>query len=158
MNEFDKAFFNLRELGDCVIDLVIADTTKKVFEKENNDFYRGAMWGMTWALSDIFSKCQGIILRRNKMKPVFKCDYFEFVGTEDEVRAHEAQCFENYNKKSCFTCKHKTHKDLFNFNCEVGKEIPKGKYFEQCSQYERKDEPDWSGKMNDIFRSMFGGV
>ena len=73
MDEFNKAFVNLRELGDCVIDLVIADTTKKVFEKENQDFYRGAMFGMTWALSNIFSKCQRYYLKEEQDESETNC-------------------------------------------------------------------------------------
>jgi len=58
-------FVNLRDAGDCVIDLVVADTTKKVVEKENDDFYRGAMWGMSWAISNIFSKCPRYVIKEN---------------------------------------------------------------------------------------------
>lgn len=43
------------------------------------------------------------------MKPVFKCKYCTFMGTEEQVRAHEDTCTNNYDKKSCFTCKHKAY-------------------------------------------------
>ena len=44
------------------------------------------------------------------MKPVFKCDYCSKMGTEEEIREHEPKCFDNYDRRSCFTCIHKTMK------------------------------------------------
>ena len=37
------------------------------------------------------------------MKPVFKCDYCQFMGTEEEVSEHEPKCFDNYDRRSCYT-------------------------------------------------------
>lgn len=85
------------------------------------------------------------------MKPVFKCDYCSKMGTEEEIREHEEQCAENYNKRSCYTCTHKrlTSKDgKWIFECKIGKEIPIGKLFEYCDIYEQKEEPRTFG---DIF-------
>lgn len=83
------------------------------------------------------------------MKPVFKCDYCNFMGTEEEVQAHEITCVENYDRKSCFTCKYKTIKTLNQYECDLGKEIPEGKICEFCQQYERRDMP------SDILKCTF---
>lgn len=34
------------------------------------------------------------------MKPVFKCDYCNFVGTQEEVEKHEPTCIDNYDKRA----------------------------------------------------------
>ena len=76
----------------------------------------------------------------NVMKPVFKCEYCSKMGTEEEIREHESSCSENYNKKSCPTCKHGKIKikngDVW-FECSLGKEIPQGCMIEFCPSYER---------------------
>lgn len=92
------------------------------------------------------------------MKPVFKCDYCSKMGTEEEIREHEPNCTDNYDRKSCHTCTHKrmtTKDNQWCYECKAGKEIPEGKFYEFCSSYERKEkgENSWS----DLFCSMFGG-
>lgn len=89
------------------------------------------------------------------MQPVFKCDYCKFMGTEEEVSKHESMCHENYDRRSCFTCKHRSNKNWNHYECGCGKEIPEGQIIEFCSQYERK-EADHNNLVN-IFSSMFGG-
>jgi hypothetical protein len=75
------------------------------------------------------------------MQQVFKCDYCKFMGTEQEVREHEVKCFDNYDRKSCFTCVHKIISGI-NYKCDCGKEIPEGQIFEFCDKYERKEKPE----------------
>ena len=85
------------------------------------------------------------------MKPAFKCDYCSKMGTEEEIREHEPKCFDNYDRRSCYTCKHKTLQGAFkdcNYECEAGIEIPKGKLLEFCDSYERKEKPT---NLGDIF-------
>ena len=74
------------------------------------------------------------------MKPVFKCDYCKFMGTEEEVKGHEPKCSDNYDRKSCYTCMHKkigrvvdkdvddivNGKAVIVYECRLGKEIPEG--------------------------------
>ena len=90
------------------------------------------------------------------MHPVFKCDYCKFVGTEEEVREHEPKCMDNYDRKSCYTCVHKKiesrDKQWF-YKCKLGKEIPEGKIFEFCPQYERKEKPE---TITNLFGDLFG--
>jgi hypothetical protein len=92
------------------------------------------------------------------MKPVFKCDYCSKMGTEEEIREHEPVCIDNYDRKSCCTCAHKKFKpknnSMWNYECEVGREIPEGKMFEFCESYERKEK---NPLLNNLFGNMFGG-
>lgn len=87
------------------------------------------------------------------MKPVFKCDYCDYMNTEDKVKEHEITCTENYDRKSCFTCKHKSFKSMHQYQCTCGKEIPEGKIFEFCPQYERKEKLD--NPLADLFGDIF---
>ena len=74
------------------------------------------------------------------MKPVFKCDYCDTIGTEEEIKKHEVECTENYTRRSCFTCKY--GRGLLNFKCAAGTEIPGGKFVEFCKKYERREEEE----------------
>lgn len=90
------------------------------------------------------------------MKPVFRCDYCSKMGTEEEIREHEPKCFDNYDRRSCFTCVHKTLKGAFkdcSYECKVGVEIPEGKLIEFCNSYERKESPS---RIDNIFGNLFG--
>ena len=84
------------------------------------------------------------------MKPVFKCDYCDFVDTEDKVREHEPKCMHNYDRHSCYTCKYRD-----GFKCTNGIEISTDVFYEFCPQYKRKPKSDnpWS----DLVDAMFGG-
>lgn len=86
------------------------------------------------------------------MKPVFKCDYCSKMGTEEEIREHEPKCFDNYDRRSCFTCIHKTLKGI-NYECKAGIEIPEGKLIEFCGSYERKEKP-----RNPLSENLFGNL
>ena len=59
-----------------------------------------------------------------KMKPVYKCEYCDKMGTKEEIKEHEEQCYYNYDRKSCWTCKHRDPKSLMRFKCLLEKEIP----------------------------------
>ena len=92
------------------------------------------------------------------MKPVFKCDYCSHMGTKDEIREHEEKCYENYDRKSCFTCKFRgkinMENHLVKYDCEKGKDIPSGKIFEFCDLYERKEKTH--NTLSNIFGDFFG--
>lgn len=97
------------------------------------------------------------------MKPVFKCDYCEFMGTEDEVRYHENEdCYYNYTKRSCTTCTHKKtyfSKEIitsgFCYKCDCGIELPEGKMMVNCKSYERNEK---KSDFDDVFGGLFGGL
>lgn len=91
------------------------------------------------------------------MKPVFKCDYCEFMGTEDEVAEHEPKCIDNYDRKSCTTCKYKKTycSPTFRYECENGVDIPEGKMIEFCSSYERREKTEYSDLFNGFFGEFF---
>lgn len=90
------------------------------------------------------------------MKPVYKCDYCSFMGTEEETKEHELTCI--YGQRSCYTCKHKRTlsftKDCVKYKCEKGRDIPEGMIFKFCDLYEQND---YSKAINDtdIFGSFF---
>ena len=94
------------------------------------------------------------------MKPVYKCDYCSQMGTEEEIREHEPNCHENYDRRNCWTCVHKRTKydkdHNWYFECNAEKEIPKGCIVEFCPKYEHKTK---SGDLfKDIFSDLFGTI
>ena len=86
------------------------------------------------------------------MKPVFRCDYCDFIGIEPEVKKHEVECSENYTRRSCFTCKNRDYTSS-GFKCSVGIEIPDGKMLEFCHKYDRGKSKD---PLSSMFDLMFG--
>lgn len=72
------------------------------------------------------------------MKQIFRCEYCSFTGTAEEIMAHEQRCSDNYNKKSCYTCKHKEYKSIGQYKCSCGIDIPENKIWQYCPSYERK--------------------
>lgn len=89
------------------------------------------------------------------MKPVFKCEYCNFMSTEDKVKEHEVGCAGNYTRRSCFTCKHKSYKNMKQLNCTCGREIPEDKIWEFCPKYEREERSITS--FDDLIGGIFGG-
>lgn len=92
------------------------------------------------------------------MKPAFKCDYCNFIGTEDEVREHEEKCTNNYDRRSCLTCKNQDgfkSIDIKNneviYDCKAGKEIPPNQIFDFCPLYERGEDKLCTNVARDIF-------
>ena len=90
------------------------------------------------------------------MKPVFKCEYCTFMGTEEEVKTHEDTCANNYDKKSCFTCQHREYLSLKQIKCNAGKEIPENMIFENCEKYKRKEESNLNTSLGGLFGSFCG--
>lgn len=91
------------------------------------------------------------------MKPVFKCDYCPKMGTEEEIREHEPVCTDNYDRRSCHTCKYKSIKTKDKqrcYECTInGIDIPSGKFFEFCEAYERNEKAP--NILATIFPSVF---
>ena len=90
------------------------------------------------------------------MKPVYKCDYCSFMGTYDETKVHESTCSENYDLRSCDTCKHRgklTMEDKkIKYECRNGIDIPAGNIYQNCKMYEQKEKSQYE----DLFSSLFG--
>lgn len=90
------------------------------------------------------------------MKPVYKCDYCDKMGTEDEIREHEAECPDNYTLRHCSSCVNRTYNSKIGkfggYECKAGKEIPEGKQFVNCDLHEPKEKP------KDDLLSIFGGL
>lgn len=91
------------------------------------------------------------------MKPVFKCDYCSKMGTEEEIKEHEPVCVENYDRRSCHTCKYKRIKFKDGrccYECTLDDiDIAVGKFFEFCEAYERDEKK--KNILADIFPSVF---
>lgn len=91
------------------------------------------------------------------MKLVYRCEYCDHMGTEDEVREHEIKCYYNYDRRSCWTCKHRDPSNLMKFKCLLGTEIADGHLIEFCGKYER-DGKEHPKSCSDILRGLFGGL
>ena len=89
------------------------------------------------------------------MKPLYRCDYCTYTGTEEEVNNHEAICIKNYNLKGCLSCAHCNTDGFTTIMCEVGRDIPEGKMFEDCDSYERREKVDYNSFFNNLFGGMF---
>ena len=70
------------------------------------------------------------------MKPIYRCEYCDHMGTEDEVQEHEKECLKNFNNKGCLTCKHCKTDGIKKMECFYGKEIPEGNQFIHCDKHE----------------------
>lgn len=70
------------------------------------------------------------------MKPIYRCEYCDFTGTEEEVLKHEEDCAKNYHLKGCYTCKHCSTDGFKTVKCKSGTEIPEGKYVKGCPNHE----------------------
>lgn len=91
------------------------------------------------------------------MKQLFRCEYCDKIGTEEEIREHEETCLWNHTKRTCYTCKHM--ETLFpKVKCKLDDtKIPEGKYIERCACYER-DDKDHTKKTTNLFGGLFGGL
>ena len=89
------------------------------------------------------------------MKPVYKCDYCSFMGTYDETKEHEQTCSENYDLKSCYTCKYRgklTMEDnQVKYECKQGREIPAGKIYQNCNLYDQKEKSPYDDLLGNFF-------
>ena len=90
------------------------------------------------------------------MRPIYRCEYCDFTGTEEEELTHEEKCIKNYNKKSCFTCKHCETDGIKSVKCKLGTEIAEDKYYENCPKHEI-GAPEVKGVMA-MFGDIFKGV
>lgn len=105
------------------------------------------------------------------MKVLYKCDYCEKTGTEEEILAHEKECINNPNNKTCITCASATAlvsckdydlKSLVNFTCKKGIELPEGGIMaKNCELYEKREgkipfeEDETAKRFNDLFGGLF---
>ena len=95
------------------------------------------------------------------MKQLYRCDYCDFTGTEEEVEKHEANCPDNYTLKSCLTCKYKQLNSTWDsVVCTCGKDVPEKSYIKYCNKYERSENNNLEdgGGIGSIFGNLFGGV
>lgn len=90
------------------------------------------------------------------MKPLYKCDWCDHIGTELEMRDHEATCVYNKNLRHCFTCG--LNSGAFGVvKCDKGVELPKGQYMRYCSLWEEKEQDPNSSETDNILKMFFRG-
>ena len=92
------------------------------------------------------------------MKQIFRCEYCDQMGTAEEITKHEDECISNYNKRSCMTCKYANRSAVLKYKCACDRDIPEGKYMEQCPQYEWDGKDHASRAWNSAFGGLFGGI
>ena len=90
------------------------------------------------------------------MKQVYRCEYCDHMGTEEDVLKHEQECLWNRDRRTCATCK-KCDRGFLKYKCNEDKEIPDGQMFVNCDKYEW-DEVDHTTKHPVATNSMFGGL
>ena len=89
------------------------------------------------------------------MKPIYRCDYCDQMGTAEEIMAHEENCSWTYNRKSCRTCRRRDSKSLMQYKCLLDIEIPENHIIEFCGKYEwdEKSQPKYA---RNIFSPFLG--
>lgn len=90
------------------------------------------------------------------MKQVYRCEYCDHMGAEEDVIRHEQECIWNRDKRTCATCK-KCDRGFLKYECNDDKEIPDGQMFVNCDKYEW-DEVDHTTKHPVATNTMFGGL
>lgn len=90
------------------------------------------------------------------MKQVYRCEYCDHMGTEEDIIKHEQDCLWNSDKRTCATCK-KCDRGFLKYKCNDGNEIPDGQMFVNCDKYEW-DEVDHTTKHPVATNTMFGGL
>lgn len=91
------------------------------------------------------------------MKTIFRCEYCDKLGTEDEIILHEETCIFNYTKRSCNTCKYAETPGFRYYKCIKGNDIPEGHLFSNCANYEWDEKPHTT--RNPVMaNNLFGGV
>lgn len=75
------------------------------------------------------------------MKIIYRCDYCNTIGTEDEIQAHEASCLHNPDNRCCLSCKYYVERGFKwepQCTCLQGNKInsPKGESFSRPSNPE----------------------
>lgn len=90
------------------------------------------------------------------MVALYRCSYCDFIGSMEEVAAHEVECFKNPNNRGCMTCAH-CSKMMTYVKCKKGKEIEEGKYIQQCPLYE-DGQPTNDSIFGNLFGNLFDGV
>ena len=54
---YAETYVTLYDVAECVMDSMYSDGAKKVYEHKSDDFKYGALFGMSWAVSNIYAHC-----------------------------------------------------------------------------------------------------
>ncbi len=90
------------------------------------------------------------------MKPVYRCDYCDQMGTAEEIMAHEEKCYWNYNRKNCWTCRHREMQTLSRWKCMLEVDIPENHIIEHCGKWEWNERDMSKIGASNIFSPFFG--
>lgn len=74
------------------------------------------------------------------MKPIFRCEYCEQMGTEKEISEHELKCQKNPENRSCMSCANAS--GMTRIICSLGKEIPAFNCIIHCADYVPGGDPE----------------
>lgn len=74
------------------------------------------------------------------MKQVYQCEWCDQQGTAEEISEHEKTCIYNKTLRSCFTCASRKGLGLTQIECQIGENIPKGKYIEHCQKWQEGEK------------------
>ena len=57
---------NMHDIAECVMAAMYSDGAKTVYESRSDDFRMGALWGMSWAVSNIWAHCPRYRFKENE--------------------------------------------------------------------------------------------
>ena len=89
------------------------------------------------------------------MKALYKCDFCDMTGTEEDIREHEIYCENNPARMSCQYCEYKKTNFVNGkgrYECKF-KDIPEGQQYMNCDKFALKKMTNIS--MEDLFGSFF---
>ena len=70
MTDVEKIYANtyvtLYDLAECVMDSMYSDGAKQVYANKSDDFKYGALFGMSWAVSNIYAHCPQYKFKENE--------------------------------------------------------------------------------------------
>ena len=70
MTDVEKLYANiyitLYDLAECIMNSMYSDGAKQVYENKSDDFKYGALFGMTWAVSNIYAHCPKYRFKENE--------------------------------------------------------------------------------------------
>lgn len=91
------------------------------------------------------------------MISLYKCDYCNFIGSEEEVYKHENICEHNPSRLNCSSCQYSSFKTMKQYKCTLRpeREIPENQEFINCPDHSIREYPH---TMKDIMGNIFGGL
>lgn len=88
------------------------------------------------------------------MQQLYRCDYCDKIGSEEEIYYHEGICEKNANKKSCKYCEHMKIAGSTSYKCTHPQPftLPDGKMMVNCPKFSPEKEVQ---NISDLFSKFF---